>query len=91
MPPKKENRQEPVQEKIQQRKGRKRPDEKEINDQTEKLSIADEEIENGTESETENDSTEQTIAPGIQKPLQIVLLKYIPSAVIRLSILSLTA
>ncbi|MBS1631035.1 MAG: transcription termination factor Rho [Bacteroidetes bacterium] len=63
MPPKKENRQEPVQEKIQQRKGRKRPDEKEINDQTEKLSIADEEIENGTESETENDSTEQTIAP----------------------------
>lgn len=60
MSPKKENKQEPVLEKTQPKKGRRRPDEKETSDHTGKPNVSGEGIENIAEVETSNDLAEET-------------------------------
>jgi transcription termination factor Rho len=62
MSPKKESRQEPAMEKTQPKKGRRRPDEKEAIDHTEKLNVSDEEMENASEAEMANEAAEETAA-----------------------------
>lgn len=60
MSPKKENRQEPVLEKMQPKKGRRKPDEKEPGDHPEKQSAPNEEMKNNAPAEIADDTTEET-------------------------------
>src|SRR5574338_83991 len=60
MPPKKESRQEPALEKTQQKKGRRKSDEKELTDHSEKLTAPDEEIAIAAETEIANEAAEET-------------------------------